>query len=145
MYIPEHFEERDLAVLQTLVRAHSLGTWVSEVNGVLEVNHLPFILDDHAGNSARLSATWRARMRSGRSRPSRVESVVVFQGPQRLHHAQLVPAKHDHGRVVPTWNYAVVHAHGTPRVRGRPRMAAQARSGADELPRIGSGNAVACV
>ena len=83
MYIPEHFEERDLAVLQTLVRAHSLGTWVSEVNGALEVNHLPFILDDTrgqfgtlVGHVARANGVWKVAS-------SRVESVVVFQGPQR--------------------------------------------------------------
>ena len=82
MYIPEHFEERDLAVLQTLVRAHPLGAWVSEVNGVLEVNHLPFILDDRrgefgtlVGHVARANPVWKVVS-------SRVESVVVFQGPQ---------------------------------------------------------------
>ena len=116
MYIPEHFEERDLAVLQTLVRAHSLGTWVSEVNGVLEVNHLPFILDDSrgqfgtlVGHVARANAIWKVAS-------SRVESVVVFQGPQGYITPSWYASKHDHGRVVPTWNYAVVHAHGTPRV-----------------------------
>ena len=115
MYIPEHFQERDLAVLQTLVRAHPLGTWVSEVNGVLEVNHLPFILDDKrgqfgtlVGHVARANGIWKVAT-------SRVESVVVFQGPQGYITPSWYPSKHDHGRVVPTWNYAVVHAHGTPR------------------------------
>ena len=116
MYIPQHFEERDLAVLHALIRAHPLGTWVTEVNEGLEVNHLPFVLDDTrgqfgtlVGHVARANAVWKAAS-------SRVESVVVFQGPQGYITPSWYTGKQDHGRVVPTWNYAVVHAHGTPRV-----------------------------
>ena len=49
MYIPEHFEERDVAVLHALVRSHPLGTWVTEVDKRLVVNHIPFILDSTRG------------------------------------------------------------------------------------------------
>ena len=115
MYIPQHFEERDLAVLHALIRAHPLGTWVTQVNDRLEVNHLPFVLDETrgqfgtlVGHVSRANAVWKAAS-------SGVESVVVFQGPQRYITPSWYPAKHEHGRVVPTWNYAVVHAHGIPR------------------------------
>jgi len=36
----------------------------------------------------------------------------VFQGPQAYVSPSWYPSKAEHGRVVPTWNYAVVHARG---------------------------------
>lgn len=114
MYIPQHFEEHDVVVLQALVRSHPLGTWVTEAKGHLVVNHIPFILDSTrgpcgtlVGHVARANAVWRDASRH-------VESVVVFQGPQAYITPSWYPAKNEHGKVVPTWNYVVVHAHGIP-------------------------------
>jgi len=42
-------------------------------------------------------------------------SVAVFQGAQAYVSPSWYPSKRAHGKVVPTWNYAVVHAHGVPR------------------------------
>lgn len=116
MYIPEHFEERDVGVLQALMRSHPLGTWVTEAEGQLVVNHIPLVLDATRGpcgtlrgHVARANPIWRTAS-------SRVESVVVFQGPQAYITPSWYPAKQEHGRVVPTWNYVVVHAHGMPRI-----------------------------
>jgi transcriptional regulator len=116
MYIPQSFEERDVAILHALVRSHPLGIWVTPANGELVVNHIPFILDSThepfgmlRGHVARANAVWKAAS-------TQVESVVVFQGPQSYITPSWYPAKQEHGKVVPTWNYAVVHAHGMPRV-----------------------------
>lgn len=120
MYIPEHFEERDVAVLHALMRSHPLGTWVSEVDGQLVVNHIPFVVDSTRGplgtllgHVARANTIWKTV-------PGQAASVVVFQGPQAYITPSWYPAKHEHGKVVPTWNYAVVHAHGQPRVIDDP-------------------------
>lgn len=120
MYIPDSFEEHDVAVLHALVRSHPLGTWVTKVDERLVVNHIPFILDSTRGpfgtllgHVARANAVWQAA-------PSQVESVVVFQGPQAYITPSWYLAKQEHGRVVPTWNYAVVHAHGRPLVIDEP-------------------------
>jgi len=116
MYIPKHFEERDRAVLHALIRAHPLGTWVTPVGGTLCVNHLPFLLHpdrgEHGtlvGHVARANSAWRECSRTA-------PSVVVFQGPQAYITPSWYPGKREHGKVVPTWNYAVVHAHGIPEV-----------------------------
>lgn len=133
MYLPAHFEETDLAILQTLVDAHPLATWVSNAAAVdatsadagreLIVNHIPFMLDRSRGpqgtligHVARANPLWRHLSRS----------VLVFQGPQAYISPGWYASKQEHGKVVPTWNYAVVHAHGLPR-------AIEAR---DELLRI---------
>jgi transcriptional regulator len=115
MYIQTSFEERDISVMHSLMAAHPLGAWVMEANGELTVNHIPFIVDAArgpcgtlVGHLARANTVWQTI--------SRLESVVVFQGPQAYITPSWYPAKQEHGKVVPTWNYAVVHAHGMPRI-----------------------------
>lgn len=44
------------------------------------------------------------------------ETLVVFQGPEAYITPSWYVSKKEHGRVVPTWNYAVVQARGMPRV-----------------------------
>jgi len=105
MYIPPHFEEKDPAVLRALIGAHPLGAWVTSS---LVVNHIPFLLrgDTLAGHVARANDVWKNL--AG-------ESVVIFQGPEAYITPSWYASKQEHGKVVPTWNYAVVHVHGTPR------------------------------
>ncbi|MDR3415721.1 MAG: FMN-binding negative transcriptional regulator [Nevskia sp.] len=115
MYIPTHFEETDRAVLHALIRSHPLGTWVTLDGGELEANHIPFLLDADAGeygtlvgHVARANPVWQ-------SLSGQTQSLVVFQGAETYITPSWYPGKHDHGKVVPTWNYAVVHAQGMPR------------------------------
>ena len=133
MYIPEHFEERDVAVLHALVNAHPLGAWVVPIDGQLIVNHIPFVLNVApepfgalVGHVARGNPVWRA-LAAG------VEAVVIFQGPQAYITPSWYPAKREHGKVVPTWNYAVVHAHGTARAIDDPEWL---RRHVSELTRV---------
>jgi transcriptional regulator len=115
MYVPKHFEERDVGVLHALIRSHPLGTWVTAADGALVVNHVPFFVDSSQGpygtligHVARANPIWK-------SFSTDIASVVVFQGPQTYITPSWYPSKHAHGKAVPTWNYAVVHAHGSPR------------------------------
>jgi len=115
VYLPKHFEERDVGVLHALVRSHPLGTWVTQANGTLEVNHIPFLLEPGhgefgrlVGHVARANPVWNAFSKE-------MASVVIFQGPEIYISPSWYPTKAATGKVVPTWNYAVVHAHGTQR------------------------------
>ena len=112
MYIPKHNAENDLAVIRSLVEAHGFGTLiVPKANGQLEISHLPFLLDSENGDRlrvhvARANRIWRDVLAG--DRPGDI--VVVFQGP----HGYVSPTWYERGREdVPTWNYAVVHAHVT--------------------------------
>jgi len=114
MYIPKHHEETDLSVLHSLVHTHPLGTWAAQGDGELIVNHVPFILDSSRGelgvlmgHVARANRVWQVFSKT-------VHSVVVFQGAESYITPSWYPSKHAHGQAVPTWNYAVVHAHGLP-------------------------------
>jgi len=112
MYMPAHFEETRTPVMHDLVRAHPLATWVVQTADGLLVNHIPFLIDPDrgphgtlVGHVARANPVWQQL----------AASVAVFQGPQAYVSPNWYPSKHAHGKAVPTWNYAVVHAHGTPR------------------------------
>lgn len=116
MYIPKHHEESDTSVLHALIRAHPLGAWVTQADSGLLANHIPFLLDatrgEHGtlvGHVARANPAWQSFSAS-------VESVVIFQGVETYITPSWYPSKHADGKAVPTWNYAVVHAHGLPRV-----------------------------
>jgi transcriptional regulator len=113
MYLPKHFEETDRSVLHGLMRAHPLAAWVTtDGDGAFVANHVPFLVDPDRGENgtliahvARANPVWRTTARS----------VIIFQGPHAYVSPSWYPTKQESGKVVPTWNYAVVHAHGTPR------------------------------
>jgi transcriptional regulator len=125
-YLPPHFAVTEPAVLHALVQAHPLATWVVLHQGELLVNHVPFFLDatrgEHGtliGHVARANPVWQA-VQAGVS-----ASVLVFQGPTAYVSPSSYPSKKVHGKVVPTYNYAVVHAHGVPRAfEGRDHVLA---------------------
>jgi transcriptional regulator len=113
LYVPKPFAETDPDKLRALIERHPLGTWVTSTGDGLDVNHVPFLADRSGGefgvlvgHVARANPVWR-------SVP--VASVVVFQGPEAYISPSWYPSKARDGMVVPTWNYVVVHAHGTPR------------------------------
>ena len=115
MYVPAQFAEQNVPVLHQLILRHPFGAWVALAERELNVNHLPFLLDPSpgpwgtlTGHVARANPIWRS---FSRSQPS----VIVFQGPQVYVTPSWYPSKAEHGKVVPTWNYAVVHAYGLPR------------------------------
>ncbi len=115
MLTPDIFKESDLDVLHSLIRTHPLGTWITSKNDVLDVNHIPFLLDSTQGeygvlkgHVARINPVWKRL-------PTAKESIVTFQGANSYISPSWYPSKKEHGKVVPTWNYIVLHAHGIPR------------------------------
>ncbi len=115
MYQPAAHEEKSVDVLHSLVRAHPLGAWVTSSPDGLAANHVPFLLDASSGSQgclrahvARANPVWRALTASS-------ASLVIFQGPETYITPSWYPSKHQHGKAVPTWNYAVVHVQGVAR------------------------------
>jgi transcriptional regulator len=116
MYLPKHFEETRIQILHELIRAHPLGALVTLTPSGLDANHIPFEVDpDPApfgtlrGHIARANPLWRDFSRD-------VEALAIFQGPGTYISPSWYPTKRETSKVVPTWNYAVVHAHGALRV-----------------------------
>jgi transcriptional regulator len=112
MYDVEAFREDRVEVLHALIQAHPLATLVVSTAQGLEANHIPLLIDPVPtpwgtllGHVARANPVWRTF-------DSNTEVLAVFQGPQGYITPSWYPSKAQHGKVVPTWNYAVVHAHG---------------------------------
>lgn len=116
MYVPKHHEETDIAVLHALIKSHPLGAWVTQSDGELLANHIPFFLDSQRGAHGTLVGHVARANRAWEVFSATVNSVVIFQGVETYITPSWYPSKHAHGKAVPTWNYAVVHAHGMPRV-----------------------------
>lgn len=116
MYIPKVHEETRMEVLHGLMAAHPLGCIVTLGEGGLVVNHIPFLIDATAGEFGTLKGHVARANPLWRDLSSTVASVVVFQGPHAYVSPNWYPTKHQTGKAVPTWNYAVAHAHGFPRV-----------------------------
>jgi transcriptional regulator len=108
MYQPRHFAQNDPAVWQALVREQPFATLVTPAGAGFTADHLPFEFDAQAnllqGHVARANPLWREA--HGR------EVLAIFQGPDAYVSPSWYPSKAEHGKVVPTWNYAVVHLHG---------------------------------
>jgi transcriptional regulator len=113
MYIPEHFEETNPERISQLIEGNSFGMLLTAPDGVPFVSHLPFIFDHTAGSKGKLLCHMARANPQWRHFSSCGEVLVVFQGP----HAYVSPSWYS-SPGVPTWNYAVVHLRGTPRLLG---------------------------
>lgn len=111
MYLPKHFAEDDVAEMHALMRAHPLATLVSHGPDGLNANHIPLLLEGTGafgtlqGHVARANPLWKPGQVVG-------EVLVVFRGEQSYISPSGYATKAEHGKVVPTWNYAAVHAYG---------------------------------
>jgi transcriptional regulator len=112
MYVPTHFEETRVEVMHELMCVHPFATLVTLTSQGLNANHIPLELQaDPApfgtlrGHIARANPLWRELS-------SNVNALAIFQGTNRYISPAWYPTKEETGKVVPTWNYAVVHAHG---------------------------------
>ena len=116
MYQLPAFREDRLEVQHALIRAHPLGLLISAGPGGLMANLLPFLVDPDGSERGTL------RMHMARANPqwrdleTLEECLVVFQGPHDYVTPSWYATKRETGKVVPTWNYATVHAWGRPRV-----------------------------
>ncbi len=111
MYVPPHFEVVSTDALHALIREHPLGALVTHGPQGMEANHVPFELDPEPAPHGRLLAhVARANplWRSGDD----AEVLVIFQGASGYVTPSWYPSKQASGKVVPTYNYAVVHAYG---------------------------------
>lgn len=112
MYQPPHFIETDETVLRALIEAHPLGLLISASGEDVLANPVPFLVSASDGittlraHLSKANPQWR-HIRDGAS------VLVVFQGADSYVTPSWYASKAEHGKVVPTWNYAMVQARGT--------------------------------
>ena len=112
MYIPKAFREDHINTLHKLMQEYSFATLITQHEGVPFATHLPFILDAQRGPNGTLLAHMARANPQWHHFASAQDVLVIFQGP----HAYISPSWYEVELSVPTWNYAVVHAYGLPRL-----------------------------
>lgn len=116
MYIPTLFKEEQLDTLHSLMQAHNFATLITCQAGTPFATHLPFMLHAQRGPYGTLVAHMARANPQWQHFSTEAEVLVIFQGP----HAYITPSWYTSEFNVPTWNYAVVHAYGTPRLIEEP-------------------------
>jgi transcriptional regulator len=109
MYIPAHFKEERAEAIARCIATHPLAALIVHAADGLSANHLPMLYDADAnrlvGHIARANPLWKT---CGEGE----EALAIFGGPEAYVSPSWYPSKTAGGKVVPTWNYAVVHVHG---------------------------------
>jgi transcriptional regulator len=112
MYRPEAFAEDRSDVLCGAMSDIQFAALVSTTSDGLHVTHVPMFVRQEDGvvtleaHVARANPHWRM-IADG------APSVAIFQGPHAYISPSWYASKAEHGKVVPTWAYIAVHAHGT--------------------------------
>lgn len=120
MYCPSHFEEHRPEVLRQLMAQFPLATIITSGASGLLAEHIPLLhvpgtgpFGQLIGHVARGNPLWQCGPEQ--------ELLVIFQGPSNYISPNWYASKPDGGRVVPTWNYAVVHAHARLKAHHEPQ------------------------
>jgi transcriptional regulator len=113
MYRPKLFCEDDLPTLHALMQDHSFAALITQhPDSGLFATHMPFVLDSTRGPYGTLLAHMARPNPQWHAFEAEQEALVIFQGP----HSYISPSWYAEKLNVPTWNYAVVHAYGKPRI-----------------------------
>lgn len=116
MYIPKFNEETRTPVLHELMRSRPLASLITFGKSGLFASHLPMILEVHEEYQAaslgllkchvsRANAQWK-------NFDPEVQALAIFSGAEHYISPSWYEEKQATGKVVPTWNYVVVHAYG---------------------------------
>jgi transcriptional regulator len=115
MYVPAHFQPSDDDVRDALRHLDAVDL-VTATEGGLLATLLPMLWDEPGcrdglgpwgalvGHIARNNAQWRS--------PAVGDAMAIVRGPDAYISPRWYATKQEHGRVVPTWNYVLVHAYG---------------------------------
>ena len=112
MYLPSAFRQDDLAELHAQMQASPFALLTSAGATGVQASHLPLLLAPDEGEFGTLYGHFARANPHWRDLQGGAEALAVFSGPDAYISPGWYPAKAEHGKVVPTWNYIAVHARG---------------------------------
>ncbi|NLS01444.1 FMN-binding negative transcriptional regulator [Rhizobium sp. P38BS-XIX] len=115
MYQPPHHREDDLGTQHQLIRAHPLGMLITAGDGGLIANAVPFHLNTSLSPKGTLQAHLARANGQWKEIAAGAPVLVVFQGADTYITPSWYATKRETGKVVPTWNYAIVQVRGSAR------------------------------
>jgi transcriptional regulator len=111
VYVPNANREDRLSVLHKLMEDQPFASLITVGSSGLFASHIPMVLEQNGANGVLKGHVSRANAQWRDYSPS-VEALAIFSGPQHYITPSWYLEKQETGRVVPTWNYVVVHAYG---------------------------------
>ncbi|MEP7261696.1 MAG: FMN-binding negative transcriptional regulator [Usitatibacter sp.] len=118
LYVPPHFRPANPQDLHALMERNAFATLVTAGPRGLHVSHVPFLLDRGSDGKLRLLAHLARANEHWEALEDATHLVAIFQGP----HGYISPGWYQNHPSVPTWNYAVVHAHGRARLMDEAQL-----------------------
>ena len=112
MYTPSAFALDDLPALHQQMLDTRLAILVTDGAHGLQASHLPLLLDPNEGPNGTLYGHLARANPHWHDLQAGAEALVIFAGADAYVSPAFYPAKAEHGKVVPTWNYVAVHAYG---------------------------------
>jgi transcriptional regulator len=112
LYQPPHFREDDPAALQRIMQAAHLPILVTTGAEGLIATHMPLTYQPVPGQPGRLIGHLARANPQWRQFDPAQEALAIFQAHEAYISPSWYQAKREHGKVVPTWNYEIVHATG---------------------------------
>jgi transcriptional regulator len=112
MYNPRHFREERIPVIHELIRSHSLATLVTMSPAGLMASHVPMLIEAQPEPFGTLRCHLARANPQWRDFSPDVPALAIFSGPQHYISPLWYETTAETGKVVPTWNYAIVHAYG---------------------------------
>jgi transcriptional regulator len=94
------------------MKQSELATLVTNTTHGLVATHLPVMLDETRGEYGTLTGHVSRANVQWRETDTDAEALIIFLGLDSYVSPNWYPAKQETGRVVPTWNYAAIHAYG---------------------------------
>ncbi|MGA0264201.1 MAG: FMN-binding negative transcriptional regulator [Ilumatobacteraceae bacterium] len=114
MYLPQHFRLDDEPALD-MAAGVGVGHLITSVGGVIESSFVPFLVD-RADKDVVVRAHLARANKHHAAIGAGAEALLVVTGPDAYVSPNWYPSKAEHGKVVPTWNYSLVHLRGVLRV-----------------------------
>ena len=111
MYIPRANHEDRIPVLHQLMNDQPFASLITMGSSGLFASHIPMVLEQN-GAMGRLKCHVSRANTQWRDHSPTIEALAIFSGPQHYITPSWYPEKQETGKVVPTWNYVVVHAYG---------------------------------
>ena len=117
MFLPRPFTEPDRSAAVALAQAVGVGHLVVGGTDGFCSTPMPFLVDDEG-----------VSVRGHLARPNPLlallpaDALLIVPGTDAYISPSWYPSKREHGRVVPTWNYEVVHLRGWPGSHSRIQL-----------------------
>ncbi len=112
MYLPKHFEAPNQQAIDELIATHPLATLILATPLGPQVEHLPLLMTSTAPETRVLQGHLARANPLCEHLATPQSAIAVFHGPAAYVSPGWYPSKARQPRVVPTWNYAVVHVRG---------------------------------